>query len=87
MIEYKIIIYCFPENTGVIDSLWALVLTPTRELAIQVKNHFRDICMFTNIKVSLQLYFYNNLELRHNFIIKLKYLMSSGSGNCRWSVS
>lgn len=39
------------KNTGVIDSLWALVLTPTRELAIQVKNHFRDICMFTNIKV------------------------------------
>uniref|UniRef100_T1JIN4 ATP-dependent RNA helicase n=1 Tax=Strigamia maritima TaxID=126957 RepID=T1JIN4_STRMM len=31
--------------------LYALVLTPTRELAIQVKNHLKAICRFTDITV------------------------------------
>lgn len=31
--------------------LYALVLTPTRELAIQVKNHIQNAAKFTNIKV------------------------------------
>lgn len=33
--------------------LYALILTPTRELAMQVKNHLTDIAKYTNIKVSL----------------------------------
>ncbi|XP_065205121.1 uncharacterized protein LOC135835005 [Planococcus citri] len=33
------------------DKLWALIVTPTRELTIQVKNHLSDLCKFTDIKV------------------------------------
>ena len=31
--------------------LRALILTPTRELAIQVRNHIQAICKYTNIKI------------------------------------
>lgn len=32
--------------------LYALILTPTRELAIQVKNHIQSVARFANIKVA-----------------------------------
>lgn len=38
--------------------LLGLVLTPTRELAIQVRNHLQMVCTHTDIKV---LIFVNNL--------------------------
>ena len=31
--------------------LLGLILTPTRELAIQVNNHIKDVAKYTNIKV------------------------------------
>nr|XP_018907481.1 PREDICTED: ATP-dependent RNA helicase DDX24 [Bemisia tabaci] len=33
--------------------LYALILTPTRELAMQVKNHLTDIAKYTNIKIAV----------------------------------
>ena len=35
-----------------VPKLKALILTPTRELAIQVKNHIVAIAKYTDIKVS-----------------------------------
>lgn len=32
--------------------LYSLVLTPTRELAIQIKKHLQDVCKYTDIKIS-----------------------------------
>ena len=44
------------------DGLFALIMTPTRELAVQVKNHLVAIAKYTGIKVRLNLlhllYFY-----------------------------
>ena len=34
-------------------SLKALILTPTRELALQIKEHIEAITKYTNVKVSL----------------------------------
>lgn len=33
--------------------MYALILTPTRELAVQVKDHITDICKYTDINVAL----------------------------------
>lgn len=33
------------------DNLYALILTPTRELAVQVKNHIAAAAKYTDIKV------------------------------------
>lgn len=35
------------------NKLWALVLTPTRELAIQVKNHIETALKYTSLKVAV----------------------------------
>ncbi|KAK6622073.1 hypothetical protein RUM44_001880 [Polyplax serrata] len=35
------------------NKLFALILTPTRELAVQVKDHLADICKYTDIKIAL----------------------------------
>ena len=34
--------------------LYALIVTPTRELAMQVNNHIQDICRYTGIRVCIQ---------------------------------
>lgn len=38
-----------------IKPLYALILTPTRELAIQIKNHLTQAAKYTDIKVRLNL--------------------------------
>lgn len=43
-----------------IKPLYALILTPTRELAIQIKNHLTRAAKYTDIKVKL--IFFSNLE-------------------------
>lgn len=35
------------------SKLKALILAPTRELAVQVKDHLNDICKYTSIKIVL----------------------------------
>ena len=35
------------------NNLYALILTPTRELAVQVRNHLNDICKYTKINIAL----------------------------------
>lgn len=40
------------ETTTSHNKLWALILTPTRELAIQVKNHIATAIKYTPLKVS-----------------------------------
>ena len=35
------------------NKLYALILTPTRELAVQVRNHLNDICKYTKINIAL----------------------------------
>lgn len=41
---------------GTRDGLTGLVLTPTRELAIQVKDHIQNIATFTDIRVCLYIF-------------------------------
>ena len=45
------------EKKPTADDLKALILAPTRELAIQVKNHLLKAAQFTDIKVSNNSYF------------------------------
>lgn len=33
------------------EGLGALIITPTRELALQVKNHISSVCKYTKVKV------------------------------------
>lgn len=39
------------DDTSTDDNLSALILTPTRELAVQIKNHIDGAAKFANIKV------------------------------------
>ena len=57
--------YVISDDDHPINFLWALILTPTRELAIQVRNHLRDLCAFSNIKVGKFSYFVK-LNVRSN---------------------
>lgn len=41
------------ETQNYIKPLYALILTPTRELAIQIKNHLTKAVKYTDIKVSV----------------------------------
>ena len=50
--------------------LYALILTPTRELAIQIKNHLTQAVKYTDIKV--RLFFSKSTDLL-NMILKLSY--------------
>lgn len=40
-------------SKSVRNKLFSVILTPTRELAVQVKNHLEDLCKYTNIKIVL----------------------------------
>lgn len=50
----------WPEGTNekkhVTGELLCLVLTPTRELAVQVKNHIETVAKYTDIKVIVQMH-------------------------------
>lgn len=35
------------------NRLFALILTPTRELAVQVKDHLTDLCKYTDLRIAL----------------------------------
>jgi len=50
--------------------LYALILTPTRELAIQIKNHLTQAAKYTDVKV--RLFFSKSTDLLH-MILKLSY--------------
>ncbi|GIX94361.1 ATP-dependent RNA helicase DDX24 [Caerostris extrusa] len=41
------------ENVELSKPLYCVILTPTRELAIQIKNHLQAICKFTDITVAV----------------------------------
>ncbi|CAL1286602.1 unnamed protein product [Larinioides sclopetarius] len=41
------------ENVEYSKSLYSVILTPTRELAIQIKNHLQAICKYTDIKIGV----------------------------------
>lgn len=41
------------ENEEFSKPLYCLVVTPTRELAIQIKNHLQAVCKFTDIRISV----------------------------------
>lgn len=41
------------ETQNYMKPLYALILTPTRELAIQIKNHLTKAVKYTDIKVSV----------------------------------
>lgn len=40
------------DNVKPSKKLWAVILVPTRELAMQVKNHIEDVAKYTNINVA-----------------------------------
>ena len=57
-LKHKYVVFTCPfiilVNQGEKDrKLWALIVTPTRELTIQVKNHLSDLCKYTDIKVNI----------------------------------
>lgn len=44
-------------NAAPVQKLWALILTPTRELAVQIKDHLVAALKYTTIKVFVSSFF------------------------------